>query len=205
METAAAGQLALQLMMGVSLAACAGLRAWLPLFCVGLLARFSHIPLNENFVFLTGTPLLTVLGVATVIEILGDKIIVVDHVLDTIGTFARPIAGAMVAASLINAQDPMWATILGVVLGGGTALTVHTAKALNRAQMTAAAPAHAGTANLAMSFGEDLLSFGGISLAVWIPLVAFLCVLAALFLCVYLIRLGLHHGKRLLKSLGIAK
>jgi hypothetical protein len=203
MDVNAAGQLALQLMMGVSLAACAGLRAWLPLLCVGLLARFSHIPLNENFAFLTSTPLLTILGVATVIEILGDKIIAVDQFLDTIGTFARPIAGALVAASLINPQDPTWATVLGVVLGGGTALTVHTAKALTRLQSTAAAPVHGGTVNLGMSLGEDFLSLGGIGLAVWIPLIAF--ALAALFLvlCVYLIRIAIHHGKRVMKALGI--
>ena len=202
MDAASAGQIALQLMMGVSLAACAGLRTWLPLFCVGLLARFSHIPLNEHFAFLTGTPLLTILGVATIIEILGDKIVVVDNVLDSIGTFARPIAGAMVAASLINPQDPTWATILGVVLGGGTALTVHTAKALSRAQSTAAAPAHGGTVNFGLSVGEDLLSFGGVALAVWIPVIAFVLVLIILGVCVYLIRVALHHGKRLLKVVG---
>ena len=203
MDANAAGQLALQLMMGVSLAACAGLRTWLPLLCVGLLAKFSHIPLNDNFAFITRTDLLTVLGVATLIEVLGDKIIAVDHVLDTIGTFARPIAGALVAVSLISQNDPLWSTVLGIILGGGTALTVHAAKAINRAQATATAPVHAGTGNMALSFGEDFLSLGGIGLAIWIPVIAFILVALALFLCVYLIRLGLHHGKRLLQSLGL--
>lgn len=205
MASTGIGQISLQLMMGISLAACAGLRAWLPLFCVGLLARFSHVPLNENFAFLTGTPFLAVMGIATLLEVLGDKIVAVDNVLDAIGTFARPIAGALVAASLINPQDPTWATVLSVVLGGGTALTVHSAKALSRVQSTAAAPVHGGTVNFGMSVAEDFASVGGVALAVWIPGIAFVIVLIALVLCIYLIRLAWRHGKRLLQTVGVGK
>ena len=198
-------QIVLQLMMGISLAACAGLRAWLPLFCVGLLARFSHVPLNENFAFLTGTPFLAIMGIATVLEVLGDKIIAVDNILDAIGTFARPIAGALVAASLINSQDPTWATVLSVILGGGTALTVHSAKALSRVQSTASAPLHGGTVNLGMSVAEDFASIGGVALAVWIPVIAFAIALISLVVCVYLIRLAWRHGKRLLQTMSRGK
>ena len=192
-------------MMGISLAACAGLRAWLPLFCVGLLARFSHIPLNENFAFLTGTPFLIIMGVATILEVLGDKIVAVDNILDAIGTFARPIAGALVAASLINPQDPTWAAVLSVVLGGGTALTVHSAKALSRVQSTAAAPVHGGTVNLGMSIAEDIASVGGVALAVWIPVIAFVIALVALVVCIFLIRLAWRHGKRLIQTMSVGK
>jgi hypothetical protein len=44
-------QLAVELMMGVSLAACVGLRAWLPLLMVGLLARAGSAEIRSATIF----------------------------------------------------------------------------------------------------------------------------------------------------------
>jgi hypothetical protein len=192
---------ALQVMMGVSLAACAGLRTWLPLLCVGLLARTGHMPLNASFAFLERTDLLVIFGVATVLELLGDKIVVVDHFLDAVGTVARPVAGTLLAASVVTHSDPVLATVLGLIVGGGTAFTIHAGKAAVRAQSTTAAPLHGGTANMALSIGEDAVSVGGVALAVWLPLLAFLLTLAALAFSVYLVRQAVKHGARLFQLL----
>jgi len=194
-------EMAVQLMMGVSLAACAGLRAWLPLLCVGLLARTGYVSLGPSFEFLTGNALLIVLGVATVLELLGDKIVAIDNVLDAIGTVARPVAGTLLTASVITNTDPLYSVILGLILGGGAALTVHTGKAVVRAKSTATAPLHAGVGNFALSVGEDIASLGGIGLAVWLPILAFAFALVLILLCVLAIRAALHHGRRLLATL----
>jgi hypothetical protein len=193
--------LAIQLMMGASLAACAGLRAWLPLLCVGLLARTGYVSLGESFAFLARTDLLIALGIATALEVLGDKIVAIDNVLDALGTVARPIAGTLLAASVVTQADPVYATVLGLVVGGGTAFTIHAGKAAVRAKTTAAAPLHGGTGNLALSLGEDVVSAGGIGLALWLPVLAFVLALAALLVCILLVRAALHHGRRLVELL----
>lgn len=131
---------ALQLMTGVSLAACAGLRAWLPLFVTGLLGRAGVLPLDATFDLLTRTDALVIFGVATVLEVLGDKVVVVDHFLDAAGTFLRPVAGTVLAASVLTHLDPALSLALGLIVGGGTALTVHSGKAALRATGTTTAP-----------------------------------------------------------------
>lgn len=73
--------LAVQPMMGISLVACAGLRAWQPILAIGLLARGGYAQLRPSFPFLTRDDALTVFGVAAVLEFLGDKFIVIDYFL----------------------------------------------------------------------------------------------------------------------------
>ena len=45
---------ATQLAMGFALAACVGLRAFLPLLAAGLLARFGYVNLGESFAWMEG-------------------------------------------------------------------------------------------------------------------------------------------------------
>ena len=163
------GQTAVQIMMGIGLAGCAGLRAWLPLFCAGLLGRLGYLPLSGAFSFLERADVLIVFGVATLLEILGDKLPVIDHLLDLAGTVARPVAGTMLSASVLTGIDPTTASLLGLIVGGGTALTIYGGKAAVRAQSTATLPLHGGFGNVALSVGEDVLSLAGISLSVWAP------------------------------------
>lgn len=189
-------ELLVQLAMGLGLAACAGLRAWLPLLCLGLLTRAGYVELAPAFAFLGRTDMLIVFGVATVLELLGDKIVAVDNVLDAAGTVVRPLAGALLATSVVTHADPGLSLVLGLILGGGTAFTINAGKAAIRAKSTALAPVHGGTGNMALSVGEDLASLGGIGLSVWLPLVAAVFVLLALYLAVRLVRSALHHGRR---------
>ena len=131
-------ELLIQFMMGVSLAACAGLRAWLPLLVVGLLARTGQIDLGQSFSFLASNPALIIFGLATILELLADKIIALDNILDAIGTIMRPVAGALIATGLISFDmDPTLSTIIGIITGGGAALGLHTGKAAIRAKSTA--------------------------------------------------------------------
>lgn len=180
---------AVQVMMGVSLSACAGLRAWLPLFAVGIMGRADLVPLNPTFAFLESTPALVVFGVATVAELLGDKVIAVDHALDAVSTVARPLAGALLVASTLSRQDPLFAVVAGLILGGGTALTVHAGKAVTRAKASSVAFLHGGVGNALLSGTEDLLSVGGVLLALFLPPVAFffaVLLLGSAALAVYL-------------------
>ena len=101
------------LALGIGLAACAGLRAWLPLFAVGVSVRLGVLPLGESFRFLGSNIALSVFAIATLIELIADKIPVVDHALDALSTFLKPVAGIVLAASVLwTVDDPIVAIAL---------------------------------------------------------------------------------------------
>lgn len=188
----------MQAMMGMSLAAGAGLRACLPLLCVGLLARFANLPLNPSAAFLKNDEVLVALGFLTLIEFVGDKVIAVDHLLDGIGTFARPVAGAILASSVPTKLDPTLAMGLGLLVGGGTAFTVHAGKAATRVKSSALSMFHLGSGNAALSFTEDVLVVVMMALTIISPWAAFGLALLLLIGSVLMVYLFIHTGKTLL-------
>ena len=157
------------LAMGIGLAACAGIRAWLPLLMAGALARWGIIELGPSFQFIAGNRALILFGVATVIETLGDKIPAVDHALDSLSTVLRPAAGSLLAASVLwQVSDPLTALALGVAVGAPTSLVPHAAKSLLRAASTTLT---GGLANPFISILEDLMTVALFVLTVLIPVV----------------------------------
>ncbi len=190
-----------QLMAGSSLAAFAGLRAWLPLLALGLLAREGYAHINPEFQILTTTPVLIVLGVLTVLEFLGDKVIAVDHFLDAVGTLLRPISGAVLASATLTGLDPTTSLVIGSLLGGSTAFTVHTGKAVTRAKASLFAPLHLGTGNIALSFTEDIVSAGGTWLVFHHPVLAFILALFLVLLALLLIVFAIRTGTKIFRFL----
>ena len=156
------------LALAIALAASAGLRAWLPLLLAGALARLGVLDLGPSFQFLASTKALVLFGVATTIEIVGDKIPAVDHALDVIGTPLRPAAGALLAASVLGTvTDPLTSLALGTAVGAPSALMPHAVKSAVRAASTTVT---GGIANPLLSFVEDAISLVTFSLAVLVPL-----------------------------------
>lgn len=142
------------LALGIGLAACAGLRAWLPLLLAGLLARAGVLELGQAFRFIGSNQALILFGVATIVEIVGDKVPAVDHALDALSTVLRPAAGSLLAASVLwRIPDPLTALALGVAVGAPSALVPHAAKSALRAASTAFT---GGLANPVLSLVEDL-------------------------------------------------
>lgn len=174
-------QLVWQLMMAVGLAASAGLRAFLPLLVVGAAARLELVPLGERFGWLASTPALTVLAVAVAVELLADKIPLLDHVLDMFAVVARPAAGALAAAAPLTQLEPLTAAVVGIVLGGGVAGSVHAAKATLRVTSTGTT---AGLANPALSAAEDAASLAASVVSLFLPVVTFTLAVAVVYLLV---------------------
>lgn len=144
------------LSLAVALAAAAGLRAWLPLLVAGVLSKLGIANLGASFAWLGSWPALTLLGVATVLEVAGDKIPVVDHALDALGTFLRPLAGTLAAAAaLVHIDDPLIALVVGFIVGAPVALAPHVAKSTLRGVSTGTT---AGLANPILSVLEDGVS-----------------------------------------------
>lgn len=165
--------LAFQVAAGIGLAACAGLRAFLPLFLVSAAARLGWVSPGAPFEWLSSWPALIVFGVAVVVEVLSDKIPLVDHALDLVQVVVKPAAGAVLAIAAFHDLSPEQRLLLGLVAGGGTAGVVHAVKAKVRLASTFAT---AGLGNPFLSFGEDVLSTVGTVLALVFPFLLLLLV-----------------------------
>jgi uncharacterized protein DUF4126 len=165
------------LAMAIGLAACAGLRAWLPLFLSGALVRLGVIDVGESFRFLASDRALILFGVATLIEIAGDKVPAIDHALDALSTVLRPAAGSLLAAAVIgHVTDPLTATVLGIAVGAPMSLVPHAAKTTVRAVSTTLT---GGIANPFVSLLEDMAALVLFAFTVAVPLLVALALVIA--------------------------
>jgi Domain of unknown function (DUF4126) len=166
--------------LAIGLAACAGLRAWLPLLLTGGMVRSGMIEVGDSFSFIATNRALILFGVASVIEIVADKVPALDHALDTIGTVLRPVAATVLAASVFGSfTDPLAAVALGAAVGAPTALVPHAGKSVLRAASSAFT---GGLANPVISVLEDLIALALFVLAVLVPLLAGTLVLVVAWL-----------------------
>lgn len=170
------GEVVSALALAVGLAACAGLRAWLPLLLAGGLARAGYLELGSSFAFLASDRALLLFAVATLLELLADKVPALDHALDAISTPLRPVAGAVLAGSVIGTvSDPLTAVTLGIAVGAPTSFVPHAAKSVARAASTTFT---GGLANPVLSVVEDALTLALFVLTVLVPLLVAGLVLA---------------------------
>lgn len=154
--------------LALALSATAGIRAWLPLLLAGLTLRAGWLELGPSFAFLASTKALVVFAVATVIELVADKVPAVDHALDALGTPLKLGAGALLAAAAFGTvTDPLTSVALGVAVGTPATLVPLAAKSLLRVTSTALT---GGLANPVISFLEDLAAFAFFILAVLVPI-----------------------------------
>jgi Domain of unknown function (DUF4126) len=156
-----------QLALAGGLSWASGLRLYLTVFVVGLLAKFNYIDLPAALDILSNPIVLGVAGALAAIEFLADKIPYVDSAWDGIQTFIRIPAGALLAMGAINSADPVVATI-AALLGGSLTSMTHATKAGSRALInTSPEP----VSNITTSFGEEGLLLGGGWLALMHPAV----------------------------------
>ena len=161
-------RLLLALASGIVIAATCGLRAFLPLFAIGLAGRLGWLSLHASVRWLQDDLALIALGVATLAEIAGDKIPAVDHALDAVGLLVRPLAEIFGSYVVLQGWPQPWASLLALALGG-LALGVQGAKAKARIGSSAVS---LGLANPVLSLVEDLLALAGAALAVLVPVLA---------------------------------
>ena len=171
------------------LSAAAGLNAWLPLFGAALAQRLDWVELAEPFDELSGTAPLVVLAVLMVADFVGDKIPAVDHVLHALGTVIAPASGAALFAGQTGAETDL-PTLAAVLLGAGTAESIHTGRAAIRPLSTATT---GGIGNPLLSLVEDL---GAVGLTLAAFLVPVLALLAAVALAVLIVFAWRRHRRR---------
>lgn len=151
-----------------------GINAYATVFVLGLLGRFvgtGGVP--EGF---QRTDVLIIMGILALVEIVADKVPVVDSFWDVPSTVIRPIAGAVIGALIAGAQGDLLTVALAAV-GGVTALLSHLSKAgIRLAVNTSPEP----VSNVGASVAGDIGVLGVTTLAVLFPIAA--AVVAAVLL-----------------------
>lgn len=185
----------IEFLIGSSLAASAGLNAWMPLFLLGLADRFiPAVELPSGWAWLSGDVTLWILGGLLVLEIVADKIPAVDSVNDVVQSLLRPASGGIAfgagaSAQTIAVDDPSsffadnaWVPIVaGIVI----ALVVHVVKASGR---VAANTMTGGLAAPVLSTAEDGASFALAAAAIIVPVLAVVLLAGLIVAAVLLVR-----------------
>jgi hypothetical protein len=164
--------------LGIGLAAATGFRIFVPLLIAGIAARLDWIPLNDGFAWLESTPALLTLGTAALFETLAYYIPGLDHILDLIAAPAAVVAGVITSASVMTDIPPTIMWPLAIVAGGSVAGLTKTGSALIRAKTGVAT---AGLGNPVVSTAETAGAMAVSLLALLVPVLCFLLVVAILY------------------------
>jgi hypothetical protein len=167
--------------LGTSFAA--GLNLYATVATAGLLDHYGIIQLPPSLAVL-GYPLVWGIALAIfAVEFVADKIPLVDSVWDTLHTFIRPPAAALLAyASFADVPEP-W-KICAALLAGSVAFTSHGAKATTRA---AANTSPEPFTNWALSLTEDAIAVGLSWLAATHPVITGAIVAVLVVACGFVI------------------
>ena len=155
--------------LGLGLAACSGFRVFVPLLAASLAHHFGWLPAAAGFAWLGSWPAIVTLAVATVVELLGYYVPVVDNFLDTLTTPASFVAGGLLMTSTLPHLDPATRWTLGILVGGGTAGLEQSGTALLRVGSTATT---GGLGNPVLATLENVAAVLGSLLALLMPVVA---------------------------------
>lgn len=178
--------------LGVSLAAAAGLRVFVPLLVTAVAARLGWFEPAPALAWMAGMPAILTLAVAALIEIAGYYLPGVDNMLDALTTPLALIAGTLVVVAPLWDQPPLLKWSIGIIAGGGAAALTQGLSALLRAKSTLAT---GGLANPAVATGE----LGG---SLLLSVLAVLVPVVALGLAVLMLLLAWRLLRRLLRRAG---
>ncbi|OZV78523.1 hypothetical protein CA850_20240 [Micromonospora echinospora] len=165
-----------EILTGSGLAASAGLNAYIPLLTMGLLARYTDvITLPAGWQWLGDGWVIAILVVLLAVEVVADKVPVVDHVNDVVQTVVRPTAGGLAfgagsSSETVTVSDPgqffSSSDWVPVVVGVLIALGVHLLKSAARPIVNAST---AGVGAPVASTAEDATSVVMSLVAILLP------------------------------------
>jgi len=180
---------------GTGLAASAGLNAYIPLLLMGVLARFTDaVQLPGGWTWLSNGWVLLILAVLLSIEMVADKVPVVDHVNDIVQTVVRPTAGGLAfgagsESKTVTVSDPgtffsshQWVPVAAGIL---IAFCVHVVKATARPVVNVST---AGFGAPVVSTLEDFSSVAMSLLAVLLPVLVLIGLLLMVWFAVWVVR-----------------
>jgi hypothetical protein len=174
-----------------------GINLYATVVTLGLLQKFTFVKLPGEMSMLSNGWVLGAAGAMYAIEFFADKIPAVDSAWDAIHTFIRVPAGAIMAAASFADFDPTVKTI-AMLVGGSVALGSHGLKASTRlAANTSPEP----VSNIALSLGEDIFTFAGVTLLAFHPVVMLVVVIFLIILAIWLVPKIYRAIKRMMNKI----
>ena len=169
------------LSMGVAWAS--GINLYAVLLVLGLGGASGNITLPAELALLENPLVMGAAGLMYMVEFGADKIPGVDTVWDTLHTFIRLPAGAMLAAGAVGEAEPA-IVVAAAIVGGGVAATSHLVKSGSRMVInTSPEPVTNWTASIA----EDISAVAAIWLALNHPLLFVALLVAFIGLSIWLL------------------
>lgn len=179
------------LTMGASF--CAGINLYATVFVLGALARWTSFDLPDNLAVLMSDWILwPALGIY-IIEFVADKVPAVDTAWDSIHTFIRIPAAALIAANGMG-DVPVELQVFAGLIGGTLATATHTTKAATRlvAHSTGTSP----VVSPVVSVAEDIAVVSLMVFVVEYPVLA-LFLIALLLIGLFYVMKGLWSAIKL--------
>ncbi|MFI6782879.1 DUF4126 domain-containing protein [Micromonospora sp. NPDC050276] len=184
-----------EVLTGTGLAASAGLNAYIPLLILGLLGRYTDlIDLPTGWTWLGNGWVIAIMAVLLAVEMVADKVPVVDHINDVVQTVVRPTAGGLAfgagsSSETVTVSDPgsffsthQWVPVVtGVLL----ALGVHLLKSAARPVINATT---AGFGAPVASTAEDATSVVVSLAAIILPVLVLVFLVGLAFFIFWFVR-----------------
>lgn len=171
------------LTLGVSWAS--GINLYAAILVLGIMGAGGYTELPSSLTVLQDPLVLMAAGVMYFVEFFADKIPGVDTGWDTIHTFIRIPAGAMLAVGAAQGLEiNQAAELAAALLGGSLAATSHLTKASTRVVVNASPEP---VTNWTASFAEDLAVIGGLWTALNYPLAFIVFIIVFILLAIWLL------------------
>ena len=183
------------LSMGVAWAS--GINLYAAILVLGLLGLSGNMPLPETLQVLQNPIVIGVAGFMYCVEFFADKIQGVDSAWDTLHTFIRIPAGAVLAATAVGDVDPAIA-ISAALVGGGLTAGTHLTKASTRLLVNTSPEPFS---NIGASLAEDTVVVGGLLTALYYPSLFLVLLVAFVALIIWLLPILIRALKGIFDSL----
>jgi hypothetical protein len=167
-------ELILSLIIGIGLSASVGFRIFVPFLVLSIFSLLGFVNLSSGFDWIGTYPALVAFGFASLLEIIAYFFPWFDNLLDTVAGPVSIIAGALIMGSVLADFSPLFKWSLAIIAGGGLAGTIQHSTGLLRLTSSTTT---GGIANPVISTTEAGASFSLSTLAILLPVVAFLLVL----------------------------
>jgi len=176
-------QISTTLALTMGLAWASGINLYATLFTLGYLANTGNIDLPPDLLIIANPMVMGAAGLMYCVEFFADKIPGIDTGWDTLHTFIRIPAGAMLAAGAIGDINPA-IEVAAAILGGGLAASTHATKAGSRVLINASPEPFS---NWTASIGEDIAVIGGVWACLNHPFLFLVALALFIFLMIWLL------------------
>ncbi|MCP5140731.1 MAG: DUF4126 domain-containing protein [Gammaproteobacteria bacterium] len=191
-------QLVATLALTLGVAWASGINLYAAVFMLGFLGANGHMQLPPDLLILQDPLVLGAAGLMYLVEFFADKVPGVDTGWDTLHTFIRIPAGAMLAAGAVGDVSPAMEIAAGL-LGGGLATASHAAKSGTRVLINTSPEPFT---NWGASIGEDIGVIAGLWTALNHPLIFLGLLIVWVVLLAWLLPKVWRGIKRVFRFLG---